>query len=426
MTSVRSTHQERIHALDALRAAMMLLGLVLHAAISYSPLSGGADWPFRDAVHHSFFAFVVGFIHAFRMPVFFAIAGFFAALLYVRQGARALALNRARRILVPFVVGWLVLIPLIKTGFTFSNTAQQESLAAGLYGVLLMVARLDIYARHTSHLWFLYYLLWFYLVGLVAAPALIRLPASMSGRIREAYRHAMNSRWRPLLFCLPTALILYLLPPTEQGGFVLFRPSVRVFFGYGVYFGFGWLLYLERDLLPSFGRNAWTQVGLASALVLLRGFLDASIVALLPTQEAVRVTSLVVSVLTAWLFVFGITGLFLRYLNRPRALVRYIVDASYWIYLIHLPFMIWIPGLLARLDWPAWLKMLFVLALSTPFLWVSYEFGVRCTVIGEMLNGRRYPRGLPAVEPSATNVALHRPEYQDQRDPHGDHEDLQR
>ena len=70
--------------------------------------------------------------------------------------------------------------------------------------------------------------------------------------------------------------------------------------------------------------------------------------------------------------------------------------------------------------------MLSVLALSTPFLWVSYEFGVRCTVIGEMLNGRRYPRGLPAVEPSATNVALHRPEHQDQRDPHGDHEDLQR
>ena len=33
--------------------------------------------------------------------------------------------------------------------------------------------------------------------------------------------------------------------------------------------------------------------------------------------------------LEPWLLVFGITGLFLRYLDRPSPSVRYLVDASY-------------------------------------------------------------------------------------------------
>lgn len=47
MTTIRVG--PRVHALDALRAAMMLLGLVLHAAASYvvTPLERG--WPFKDA-----------------------------------------------------------------------------------------------------------------------------------------------------------------------------------------------------------------------------------------------------------------------------------------------------------------------------------------------------------------------------------------
>ena len=39
----------RFHSLDALRAAMMLLGLVLHAMASYVTVPLGDAWPFKDA-----------------------------------------------------------------------------------------------------------------------------------------------------------------------------------------------------------------------------------------------------------------------------------------------------------------------------------------------------------------------------------------
>jgi len=46
------------------------------------------------------------------MPVFYVMAGFFAALLLARYGLPRAANNRFWRIAVPFVVGWIVLYPI--------------------------------------------------------------------------------------------------------------------------------------------------------------------------------------------------------------------------------------------------------------------------------------------------------------------------
>ena len=39
----------------------------------------------------------------------------------------------------------------------------------------------------------------------------------------------------------------------------------------------------------------------------------------------------------AWLSCFGLMGLFRWLLSRPSFIVRYLSDASYWMYLIHYP-----------------------------------------------------------------------------------------
>ena len=43
-------------------------------------------------------------------------------------------------------------------------------------------------------------------------------------------------------------------------------------------------------------------------------------------------------------------------------------------------------------------KVLVVLVITIPLLWISYELFVRTTVIGKLLNGRIYPHGLPLSE----------------------------
>src|ERR1017187_8110446 len=84
----------RYHALDALRAAMMLRGIYLHVVVGYT---GDGRWPYIDPHPAHGINITLGVIHSFRMPVFYVMAGFFGALLWDRRGFAGFASNRAKR-----------------------------------------------------------------------------------------------------------------------------------------------------------------------------------------------------------------------------------------------------------------------------------------------------------------------------------------
>lgn len=98
----------RRHDLDALRASAMLLGIGLHAAMSFVP---GA-WLVTDSAAHPGFGLLLAMIHGFRMPLFFLLSGFFTAMMLRRRGFRDLLKNRAVRIFVPCLLGLLTIVPL--------------------------------------------------------------------------------------------------------------------------------------------------------------------------------------------------------------------------------------------------------------------------------------------------------------------------
>jgi peptidoglycan/LPS O-acetylase OafA/YrhL len=98
-------------------------------------------------------------------------------------------------------------------------------------------------------------------------------------------------------------------------------------------------------------------------------------------------------------------GLFLEYLNQPNRYLRYLTDAAYWVYLVHLPLVNYIGGLLARTALPLWLRALLTLVIAIPLLLLSYRYCVRSTFIGETLNGRKYPRKLPEAEARTMHAA---------------------
>ena len=75
----------------------------------------------------------------------------------------------------------------------------------------------------------------------------------------------------------------------------------------------------------------------------------------------------------------------------PSAAVSWLADASYWIYLAHVPLVIGLQ--MAVRDWPlpASAKFVLVLGATAVILLASYRWCIRPTVIGRMLNG---PRGV--------------------------------
>ena len=99
---------ERLHALDAVRGYALLLGIVLHATVSFIPAPTRV-WIIQDS-HPSITLGVLFFsIHVFRMTTFFLIAGFFAHLSFHRRGAWGFIKDRLQRIALPLVVGWPIL-----------------------------------------------------------------------------------------------------------------------------------------------------------------------------------------------------------------------------------------------------------------------------------------------------------------------------
>ena len=399
---------ERIHALDALRATMLLLGIVLHVALTYSVEGWGGGWPLKDLetstkiADHTFY-----FIHYFRMPIFFILAGFFSALLYMRGGILGLIKNRCLRIGIPFFVGMIILYPLVYFSFVFSVKSSYLSIFNDNLTSIVSAAKYlyrstsinDVFPPvNTTHLWFLYYLLCFYVV---------MMPLTIfAGFCKNSWLQRMNFLFRFLLtkpiarIGLLSLITAYVIFPAGGGILRLangFSLDSDIFFAYFTFFGFGWLLYHAKDILEQFKQYAWLQILLACCIYLLLSFWVWPNIfnqSLFFGMNNYVVTSVVASVLL-WLMFFGLTGLFLRYLDFPSKYVRYMVDASYWIYLIHLPVVVFIPGLIVATGLSVGVKIAIVLFGTISIGIITYDLFVRSTFVGVILSGRRYHRGLP-------------------------------
>ena len=94
--------------LDALRAGAMLLGIVLHASLSFFP----SFWMVTDSRQYSGFGFIFSAIHGFRMPLFFVMSGFFSAMLLHRRGRGSLVKHRFHRVFLPLLAGMFTIVPL--------------------------------------------------------------------------------------------------------------------------------------------------------------------------------------------------------------------------------------------------------------------------------------------------------------------------
>ena len=104
--------------------------------------------------------------------------------------------------------------------------------------------------------------------------------------------------------------------------------------------------------------------------------------------------------LAGWSWTFAIVGLGLRFLSGHSPARRYLADASYWIYIAHLPLVMALQVAMSRVAWPWFVEFAVVLGTSFALLLLSYDLLVRNSFIGSWLNGRRKPRGLERIDPA--------------------------
>jgi glucan biosynthesis protein C len=400
---------DRLHALDAVRAYALLLGVVLHSAAAFLqgfPIPMWLDEPAAGA------AVIYYIIHMFRMSAFFLIAGFFARVLVERRGARAFIKDRLKRVGVPLVLFGPVVMIMIPVGFVLgalphgvdylmqlAQTAQQPAptpapLAAG------QPAAAAGGGINLAHLWFLYYLLLFYALTLAIrwlVPLVDKRGVLAAGADRVV-AFVMSGVWGPVLIALPIAVYLYQLDTwAEWLGLpapFLLVPNTLALIGYGMAFGLGWLLNRQVEQLLAL-QKLWV-VYLVAALALTAFCLTT--IGTTPRwagpnlQGTDRLLYTAAYTVGLWCWVFAFVGAAVRFLSKPNPVTRYLADASYWVYLMHMTTVLFFITLLNPLDWHWSIKLAISVGGSMPILLVTYHYLVRFTWIGAILNGRRHPR----------------------------------
>jgi ABC-type multidrug transport system ATPase subunit/surface polysaccharide O-acyltransferase-like enzyme len=407
------TTQDRFHALDAARAFALLLGIVLHATMSFFLVLPAQDVSQSTTLGVSFYV-----IHMFRMSLFYFIAGFFAHLLFHRRGARAFIKDRAKRILVPMTGGWIVLAPPTIAAVIWGLTRtfpDGPPPGAEANGGLPQGFPL-------THLWFLYYLSIFYVLALALRAAFVTL-VDRSGALRalidKVVGASITSYLAPLVLAAPIFAVLYTTAewpvwfgvPTPDTGFT---PKIPALVGFGTAFAFGWVLHRQAVVLGVLEKqwlvNLTLAVGLTTACLALIGLapsLDAPTV----VEGGARMRAVYAACYTAaiWCWIFGLVGAAMRFCSQPSELRRYLADSSYWLYLGHLPIVFFLQAALMKVPLHWAIKFPLIVAITLAVLLVSYHYLVRPTWIGALLNGRKYPRRKHAPAPAPTAPAPNGP-----------------
>jgi glucans biosynthesis protein C len=393
------TATERFHSLDALRAGALLLGILLHATMAYLPGFRERGWPISDVSDSTTMGVLFFVVHIFRMALFFLVAGFFARLLFQRLGNGGFINNRLRRIALPLVAFYPVVMPLTilpifwaaKQAATSAGPAERPAMGDGL---------------PWGHFWFLYLLLVLYALLLIirALVAAIDRRGSLRTLVDRVLHATFSYRLAPLLLAAPLAALLYATPwwqqwsgvPAPLFGFVPNTPAMVIF---GATVLLGWFMHRQQSLLALLRRDCLLYLAVAvlasaAALYLVGVRMNASVI---PMTAEIRAVYAGVYMLAVWCWALGLVGAAVAWLSEPSPRWRYLSDASYWMYLVHIP-IVW--GLQVwMLRWPVhWaVKFVLVVSIAGVLLLASYHYLVRSTFIGKLLNGRKYERALPAV-----------------------------
>lgn len=392
-----SPEHGRLDYLDAARAFALLLGIVFHASISFMPMFIG--WAVMDISTSDLVPIFMMISHSFRLALFFLIAGFFSHMTFHRKGAANFLQSRLVRIAIPLVIGWFLLRPLLVSGWIMGAESMRGdvNILSALQAGFATLGELPKEFLVGSHLWFLYYLL---LVSL--SIVLMRSLVDLHKPIKDKFTQVADritqwlghSRVAMIAFATPTAACLWFMNhwgmDTPDKSLVPHIPAALI---YGGFFLFGWLLHRSTGLIEQFAQLTWGKLALClSAIIAANLLASVEMQFAHPHYNLIKCGFVFSYAVMMWSLVALSIGLFKHFFDRPSQTIRYLADSSYWLYLIHLPIVIWLQIAFAELPWHWSIKLAAICAITISVSLLLYEVCVRSTSIGAVLNGKRKPR----------------------------------
>jgi glucan biosynthesis protein C len=347
----------REHHWDSLRAILMLLGIPYHAAMAYNTR---VLWDVQSLEKSEGLTFLSGFLVTFRMPAFFIVAGYFAAMLLARRPPLTWLRGRFVRLGVPFLTGLVLLAP---PQLFFID------LKDAVNGLVTMPEAMDRAAHDVTHPGFSWIMHLWFLPALLAYSTLVALTLALiqANGLGPRLKAAGDAIAQNRALVLPVVLLLAMiwqisinlahtsLLAMPSGLAYLMGHAVDPYLRYLPFFLLGVVLRAVPDLLPAL---VWqggrvlpvTAIGAAITASLLRGRTGLGAEMLYSAADAIA----------AILISAVLMGCASRFWNRQNQTVDRIVDASFTIYLLHHPLIYGLVTLLLLVAWPPVLEFVIV------------------------------------------------------------------
>ena len=367
--------KERLHHFDALRASAMLLLIPYHGGrfIWKEQLNRGGD--------SEVLAAVIWFVHAWHMPLFFLVSGYLLALALGRSGANRQATNRITRLGIPLVIGMLTVIPLSNL---FIAWAAPDNPTAEI----VRTTDLDyLFNWRPLHLWFLNYLLITSLIGIGVWLLGRRYDLGTTGK--RAFRALATSPFLIPILAVAGGLLLSLtghwqIPPASDS----LIPVWPLLAYYLMFLAFGFGVSYHPDIVSRIEGRPWvytliTALSFPVAWILFRPepVVDG------PPLEHIA-AGIALGVMT-WAALFAVWGFFARFAATESRFWRYISDASYWVYVIHIIFLAPVQILFSQTGIDAGFRYTLTLLVTFALSFLTYALFIRHSPVGTFLHGRR-------------------------------------
>jgi glucans biosynthesis protein C len=374
---------ERLPALDALRALAMLSVVSFHAlqvALQHRTLEMDSQLGAQIYLWAT---------HAWRMPVFFLISGFFTELLIDRRGVKRAWDNRRQRLLYPLAASLVVILPLSLICMEIYRLVFEGAAGFPLSGSVLLSIVADFVEDPTfRHLWFLFYL---------SAMALLWLA---SCKIREhLWSHVSTAAKLALLAIAEVALLAVMRSPFEMdsptSAAALLRPVtwllLFLFFAAGTVM---YRIYVQKGKLPTQWKMAAVFVAVFAVAIALHPYFS------LPLDdfpERAFFLRSVAAILMAGFMTAGVYFLLAAFIVFVRAtswVVQALIAASFFTYLVHYPLIYGLGAALSSFRWAFWQEATVLCVLAYVACFGMFAVLVRGTWVDRFLNGASARRPL--------------------------------
>lgn len=329
---------ERRYDIDWLRVIAIGLLLIYHIAIVFQPWAMFIAFIRSNELLEGLWK-PMTMLNVWRIPLLFYVSGMGLYFAMRKRNWKQLILERAKRILLPFLFGIVAITPLHM--FLFQK---YHNMSLGYY-------------PHKGHLWFLGNI---FAYVILLSPLFYYLKKNEGGKIKKGLSLLMKNPLGPLSLSVFFVIETIIVKPQL---FALYAQSWHGFFLGLLAFLFGFIfVYSGKTFWQTVLKWKWLYIGIAAILFGIRFFVFAT--------EAPGYLTAIES--NCW--IFGVFGLGYKYLNKPSNLLSYLSKAAYPVYIVHMFVLYAASMLILPLHMHVVLKFISITVFTIIVCFVIYEF----------------------------------------------------